>query len=155
MEFRKMVTITRYTRQQKRHWCIEQSYGLCGRGRGWEDLGEWHRMLFLSFQPDSLATESVKSSLCKINLKWSLNDLWMPPYSMSLFSTACCAKSLQSYSTSLWPCGPSPARLFCPWDFPGKSTGVSCHPLLQESSRSKDLTRISYVSCIGRWVLYH
>ena len=21
---------------------IEQSYGLCGRGRGWEDLGEWH-----------------------------------------------------------------------------------------------------------------
>ena len=26
---------------QKRHWCIEQSYGLCGRGRGWEDLGEW------------------------------------------------------------------------------------------------------------------
>jgi len=42
MEFRKMLTITRCTRQQKRHWCIEQSYGLCGRGRGWEDLGEWH-----------------------------------------------------------------------------------------------------------------
>ena len=37
-----MVTITLCTRQQKRHWCIEQSYGLCGRGRGWEDLGEWH-----------------------------------------------------------------------------------------------------------------
>ena len=29
-------------RQQKRHWCIEQSFGLCGRGRGWDDLGEWH-----------------------------------------------------------------------------------------------------------------
>ena len=42
MEFRKMVTITLYTRQQKRHWCIEQSFGLCGRGRGWVDLGEWH-----------------------------------------------------------------------------------------------------------------
>ena len=38
----KMVTITLYTRQQKRHWCIEQSYELCGRGWGWEDLGEWH-----------------------------------------------------------------------------------------------------------------
>ena len=36
-----MVTITLYTRQQKRHWCIEQSFGLCGRGRGWDDLGEW------------------------------------------------------------------------------------------------------------------
>ena len=23
-------------------------------------------------------------------------------------------------------------RLFCPWDFPGKSTGVGCHFLLQE-----------------------
>ena len=34
MEFRKMVTITLYARQQKRHRCIEQSFGLCGRGRG-------------------------------------------------------------------------------------------------------------------------
>ena len=44
MEFRKMVTITLCTRQQKRHWCIEQSFGLCGRGRGrgWDDFGEWH-----------------------------------------------------------------------------------------------------------------
>ena len=42
MEFRKMITITLYTRQQKRHWCIEQSFGLCGRGRGWGDLEEWH-----------------------------------------------------------------------------------------------------------------
>ena len=42
MEFRKMVTITLYARQQKRHRCIEQSFGLCGRGRGWDDLGEWH-----------------------------------------------------------------------------------------------------------------
>ena len=36
------IKITLCTRQQKRHWCIEQSYGLCGRGRGWEVLGEWH-----------------------------------------------------------------------------------------------------------------
>ena len=42
MEFRKMVTITLYMRQQKRHWCIEQSLRLCGIGRGWDDLGEWH-----------------------------------------------------------------------------------------------------------------
>ena len=37
-----MVTITLCMRQQKRHWCIEQSFGLCGRGGGWGDLGEWH-----------------------------------------------------------------------------------------------------------------
>ena len=41
MEFRKMVTITLYMRQQKRHRCIEQSFGLCG-GWGGDDLGEWH-----------------------------------------------------------------------------------------------------------------
>ena len=42
MELRKMVMTTLYVRQQKRHRCIEQSFGLCGRGRGWDDLGEWH-----------------------------------------------------------------------------------------------------------------
>ena len=46
MEFRKLVTITLYTRQQKRHWCIEQSCGLCGRGREWDDLGKWHWNMF-------------------------------------------------------------------------------------------------------------
>ena len=46
MEFRKMVTITLYARQQKRLRCIEQSLGLCGRGRGWEDLGEWHGNMY-------------------------------------------------------------------------------------------------------------
>ena len=42
MEFRKMVMITRYARQRKRHRYIEQSFGLCGKGWGWDDLGEWH-----------------------------------------------------------------------------------------------------------------
>ena len=36
MEFRKMVTITLYARQQKRHRCIEQFFGLWERERvGW------------------------------------------------------------------------------------------------------------------------
>ena len=40
MKFRKMLTITLYVRQRKRHRCIEQSFGLCGRWRGemiWEN----------------------------------------------------------------------------------------------------------------------
>ena len=39
MEFRKKVTMTLYARQQKRHRCIEQSFGL-GEGEGgmiWEN----------------------------------------------------------------------------------------------------------------------
>ena len=42
MKSRKMVTITLYVRQQKRHRCKEQAFGLCGRGRGWDDLRELH-----------------------------------------------------------------------------------------------------------------
>ena len=33
-------------------------------------------------------------------------------------------------SDSSWPHGLQPTRLLCPWDFPGKSTGVGCHCLL-------------------------
>ena len=46
MEFRKMVMITLYVRLQKKHRGIEQSFGLCGRGRGWDDLGEWHENMY-------------------------------------------------------------------------------------------------------------
>ena len=35
------------------------------------------------------------------------------------------------YPALLRPHGLEPARLFCPWDFPGKNTEVSCHFLLQ------------------------
>ena len=42
MEFRKMVTMTLYARQQKRHRYKEQTFGLCGRRRGWDDLREQH-----------------------------------------------------------------------------------------------------------------
>ena len=35
-------------------------------------------------------------------------------------------------SDSLQPRGLHPARLLCPWDFPGKDTGVGCQFLLQE-----------------------
>ena len=34
-------------RQQKRHRCVEQSFGLCGRGRGWDDLGEWPLNMYI------------------------------------------------------------------------------------------------------------
>ena len=34
-------------------------------------------------------------------------------------------------SNYLRPYGLQPAKLLCPWDFPGKNTGVGCHDLLQ------------------------
>ena len=65
-----------------------------------------------------------------------------------------CTKSLQ-------PC-PSlcsamePARLLCPWDSAGKSTGVGCNVLLQGYLPNIEIEPTSlYFSCIGRWILYH
>ena len=42
MEFRKMLMITLYAKQKKRHRCIEQSFGLCGKRRGWDVSREQH-----------------------------------------------------------------------------------------------------------------
>ena len=41
-------------------------------------------------------------------------------------------------SDSLWPHGLQPIRLLCPWDFPGKSTGVGGLCLLQPTSTRFD-----------------
>ena len=43
----------------------------------------------------------------------------------------------------------------CPQVYLGKNTGVGCHFLLQGSSLPRGWTSASYVSCIGRWILYH
>ena len=37
-----MVTIALYAKQKKRHRCTEQTLGLCGRRRAWDDLREQH-----------------------------------------------------------------------------------------------------------------
>ena len=47
-----------------------------------------------------------------------------------LFQGTHAAKSLQSRPT-LRPHRRQPTRLPCPWDSPGKSTGMGCHFLLQ------------------------
>ena len=43
----------------------------------------------------------------------------------------CCCLDTRAYQTLLWPHGLLPARLLCPWDFPGKNIGMGCHFLLQ------------------------
>ena len=60
-------------------------------------------------------------------------------------------------SDSLWPHGLQPARLLCPWDFPGKNTRVGCHSLLQGNLPDPGIERtlVFCNSCIVRWILYH
>ena len=40
--------------------------------------------------------------------------------------------------------GLQPTRLLCPWNFPGKSTGVGCHCLLQVCTSSQGITSIAH-----------
>ena len=58
-------------------------------------------------------------------VSWAKN-LAVEPY----LATAAAAKSLQSCLT-VRPHRRQPTRLPCPWDSPGKNTGVGCHFLLQ------------------------
>ena len=42
MEFRKMLMITLYAKQKKRHGCTKQILRLCGRRQGWDVQREQH-----------------------------------------------------------------------------------------------------------------
>ena len=55
-------------------------------------------------------------------------------------------------SDSFQPYGLQPARLLCPWDSPGKNTGVGCHALLQGIFQTQGLNP-DLLSC--RRILYH
>ena len=53
------------------------------------------------------------------------------PLFRSLANTCLRLRVCSVASSSLQGHEPQPARLICPWNFPGKNTGVGCHFLLQ------------------------
>ena len=65
-------------------------------------------------------------------------------------SVCVCTKSFQVVSNSLRTHGLYPARLLCPWDSPGKYTGVGHQALLQGIFPTQGWNLVSCVSCIGR-----
>ena len=76
MEFRKMVTITLYARQQKRHKCIEQSFRLCGRGKGgmiWENGTE---TCIISYKKRITSPGSMQDTGCLGLVHWDDPEGW-------------------------------------------------------------------------------
>ena len=55
-------------------------------------------------------------------------------------------------SDSLQPHGLQPVRLLCPWDSPGKNTGVGSHSFLQGIFLTQGLN-LGLLHC--RQILYH
>ena len=49
MEFRKMLMITLYAKQKKRHRCIAQTFGLGGRSQGWDVSREQHWNMYIIY----------------------------------------------------------------------------------------------------------
>ena len=49
----------------------------------------------------------------------------------TMYSCCCCCQVTSVVSDSVRPHTRKPTRLLCPWDSPGKNTGVGCHFLLQ------------------------
>ena len=72
---------------------------------------------------------------------------------ISILSFQACGRitGAQSFSCVwLWdPVDWDPARLLCPWDFPGNSTKWVAIPFSRGSSWAMDQTHISCVSCIA------
>ena len=63
--------------------------------------------------------------------KWVTFCKHLSPYMEYFWSHCCCSLVAKSCPVLLWSHEAWPARLLCPWDFPGKNTGVGCHFFLQ------------------------
>ena len=62
---------------------------------------------------------------------WQVGSLPPAPPGKLLKKNNCYCCLVKSCRTFLQPHGLKPTRLLCPWDFPGKNTGVGWHFLLQ------------------------
>ena len=86
----------------------------------------------------------IRWKMCELTLLWKF-----------FYSILCCCYLVAQSCLTLWrPHGLSPIRLLCPWDFPGKNTGVDCQFLLQGTFLTQGLNTQTHVSCIGRKILY-
>ena len=106
------------------------------------------------------ATPQTAAHQALLSLGFSRQEYWSGCH----FLLQCIKVKRESHSVvsdSSQPHGLQPTRLLCPWDFPGKSTGVGCHclPRILESaaisssrgsSWPRDRRHISCGSCNGR-----
>ena len=83
------------------------------------------------------ATPETAAHQAPPNLGFSRQEHWSGlPFPSPMHESEKWKWSRSVMSNSSQPHGLQPTRLLCPWDFPGKSTGVGCHRFLwQEAQR--------------------
>ena len=86
-----------------------------------------------------------------MSLGWRQLAILILPMSFISYDLAC---SFASNSATLWTVAP---RLLCPWDFPGKNTGVGCCFLLQGvfPTRGSNLCLFCLLRWQAGWPLRH
>ena len=120
---------------QKDPTCLRRTKPMCHN--------HWTRVLQLS----AATTEPTRLDTHSLHNKGS--HYFVNKFICTLFYV-CVSHSV--VSESLRPHGWQPARLLCPWDFPGKNTGVGSHFLLQGKFLTQGL-KPGLLNC--RQILYH
>ena len=84
------------------------------------------------YDTNELTYKTERDSLIQRKNLWLLGEGWEKAQLENMGWTGTrLLLSRQVVSDSLRPRGLQLARLFCPWDFPGKNTGAGCRFLLQ------------------------
>ena len=79
------------------------------------------------------ATPQIAAHKASLSLGFSRQEHWSGlPFPSPMYESEKWKWSHSVMSDSLRPPGLQPTRLLCPWDFPGKSTGVGCHTSLKD-----------------------
>ena len=70
------IPATLYARRKKRHRCIEQTFGLYGRRRGWDDLREQHwNMYIIKYETDRHSRFNAWNK-CSGLVRWDDPEEW-------------------------------------------------------------------------------
>ena len=96
-----------------------------GTTRGWSDC--WSHPLW----PNPLISRYLPLFRNQLILPWGVSKGTCDLFSLPWLQLCYVRVSRSVVPDSLRPHGLQSTRFLCPWDFPGKDTGVGCHFLLQ------------------------
>ena len=89
----------------------------------------WASVILLLTREHPLHSTGLGLAAAASGMRQKGGRAWGKPAANSL-----CLRSAAESHRTLRPHGLWPARLLCPWDFPGKSPGVGCCAFLQGSN---------------------
>ena len=113
-------------------WFREMIWG--GRWEGGSGLGTYVYLWWIHVNVWQNQYSVVKQNKVKIKIKTTKKEHWSGlPFPSPIHESEKWQWSHSVVSDPQRPHGLQPTRLLHPWDFPGKSIGVGCHCLLQQS----------------------